>query len=191
MKMAYKYPKLKDETHYNRSVSNDLALFVFVPNESNLELSINHLVKLRSDLRMHNDEVWLLDVSAWSTPDHAAKSIEKARLDFDDDFYMYNTNGKSQYDENLFIGMWDHYEIHHTIPRKLLHYGNYTFENGLKLVSEEKWIRRKDLQGVSFRVLGMPLPGYMTMTPIHDDQFEMTAGMFPDFWHNLQVFLYK
>ena len=90
----------------------------------------------------------------------------------------------------MFIGIWEHYEIHQTIPRKLIHYGNYTFENGLKLVSEEKWIRRKDLQGISFRVLSMPLPGFMAMTPIlgDDGQFKMTGGMFPDFWHNLQVF---
>ena len=89
----------------------------------------------------------------------------------------------------MFIEIWEYYEIHHTIPRKLMYYGNYTFENGLKLVSEEKWIRRKDLQGIRFRVLGMPLPGFITMTPMlgNDDQFEMTAGMFLDFWHNLQV----
>ena len=94
MKMAYKYPKLNGESeiqHYNnRSISDDLALFVFIPNESNLELSINDLVKLRSDHRMHNDEIWLLDISAWTTPDNAAKSIEKMPLDFDDDFFMYN-----------------------------------------------------------------------------------------------------
>ena len=91
----------------------------------------------------------------------------------------------------MFIGIWEHYEIHQTMPRKLIHYGNYTFENGLKLVSEEKWIRRNDLQGISFRVLSMPLPGFMAMTPIlgDDGQFKMTGGMFPDFWHNLQVFV--
>ena len=46
--MAFKYPKLESETHYNRSLSDDLLLFVFIPNDSNLELSINELVKLRS-----------------------------------------------------------------------------------------------------------------------------------------------
>lgn len=185
MKMSYKYPKLKGESHYNRSLSDDVALFVFVPNDSNLELSIGDIVKLRSDQKMHNHEVWLLDISAWSTPYHAAKSIEKASLDLDDDFYMYKM--KSQY-ENLFIELWEHYEIHSTIPRKMLHYGNWMSQNGLNIVSEEKWIRRKDLQGVSFRVLSMPLVPFTILTPINEDEYELT-GMFSEFWHNLQVFV--
>ena len=75
MEMAFKYPKLDGESHYyNRSSSDDLPLFVFIPNDSNLELSINDLVKLRSQhQRNPNHEVWLLDVSAWSTQYHATK----------------------------------------------------------------------------------------------------------------------
>ena len=185
MKMAYKFPKLKAESHYNRSLSDDVALFLFVPNDSNLKLSIDHFVKLRSEQRMHNDEVWLLDVSAWPTQYDAVKSIEKCPLDFDDDFYLYNMNSKY---EKQFIELWEHYEIHHTISRKLLTYGNWTFQNGLNLVSEEKWIRRKDLQGVSFRVLSMPLTPFAILTPINEDEYELT-GMFSEFWHNLQVFV--
>ena len=74
--MAFKYPKLEgDESHYNRtSSSDDLSLFVFIPNDSNLELSIDDLVKLRSQhQRIPNHEVWLLDVSTWSTQYHATK----------------------------------------------------------------------------------------------------------------------
>ena len=189
MKMAYMYPKLEGESQYNRSLSDDLSLFVFIPNDSNLELSIDDLVKLRSQhQRTHNNEVWLLDVSAWSTQYHAAKSIKKAPLDFDDDFYMYQM--KSKY-ENIFIELWEHYEIHHTIPRKLLHYGNWTIQNddGLKLVTEEKWTRRKDLHGISFRILSLPLPPLMVMTNINEDgTYGNFFGMMPDFWHNLQVF---
>ena len=188
MNMAFKYPKLESETHYNRSLSDDLPLFVFIPNDSNLELSIDDLVKLRSQhQRTHNHEIWLMDVSAWSTQYHAAKSIKKAPLDFDDDFYMYQM--KSKYENNIFIELWEHYEIHHTIPRKLLHYGNWTIQNdGLKLVTEEKWTRRKDLHGISFRILTLPVYPLHDTTPLHDDLYEFT-GMFPDIWHNLQVFV--
>ena len=153
MEMAFKYPKLDGDRHYyNRSSSDDLPLFVFIPNDFNLELSIDDLVKLRTQhQQIPNNEVWLLDISAWSTQYHAAKSIEKASLDFDDDFYIYMM--KSTQYENIFIELWEHYEIHHTIPRKLLHYGNWMIQNGLKLVTEEKWTRRKDLNGINFRVL--------------------------------------
>ena len=124
----------------------------------------------------------------WESKTTLSKSIEKAHLDFDDDFYMY-TMKSTQY-ENKFIELWEHYEIHHTIPRKLLHYGNWTIQNdGLKLVTEEKWTRRKDLHGISFRILSLPHPGVSTMTPINEDLFEFT-GMMPDIWHNIQVFVY-
>ena len=186
MKMAFKYPKLESETHYNRSISDDLPLFVFIPNDFNLELSIDDLVKLRTQhQQIPNNEVWLLDISAWSTQYDAAKSIEKASLDFDDDFYMYKM--KSQY-ENIFIELWEHYEIHHTIPRKLLYYGNWMIQTGLALVTEEKWTRRKDLNGVNFRILTLPVYPLHDTTPLHDDLYEFT-GMFPDIWHNLQVFV--
>ena len=73
---------------------------------------------------MNSPEVWLLDVSAWSTQCHAVKSIEKVSLDFDDDFFLYKM--KSLQYEIILIELWEQYEIHGTIPRKLLHYGNWT-----------------------------------------------------------------
>ena len=187
MKMAFKYPKIEGESYYNTSLSDDLPLVVFIPNDSNFEMSINDLVNLRSQhQKIHNHEIWLLDISTWSTQYHAVKSIENAHLDFDDDFYMYKM--KSQYD-NVFIELWEHYEIHHTIPRKLFHYGNWTTQNdGLKLVTEEKWTRRKDLNGINFKILSLPIASLIIMAPIRDDLFEFT-GMLTDIWHNLQVFL--
>ena len=186
--MAYKYPTLEGESHHNRSLSDDLPLFVFIPNDSNLEKSINDLVRLRSqNQRMNSPEVWLLDVSAWSTQCHAVKSIEKVSLDFDDDFFLYKM--KSLQYEIIFIELWEQYEIHGTIPRKLLHYGNWTNDNGLKLVTEEKWTRRKDLNGINFRVLSLPF--LLELKPISKDLFEFGKGMTPDIFHNLQVFVHS
>ena len=189
MKMAFKYPKLEGKSNYNRSLSDDLPLFVFIPNDSNLQLSIVDLTKLRSQhQRISSPEVWLLDVSAWSTQYHAVKSIEKVFLDFDDDFYMYNM--MSQNENSIFIELWEHYEIHQTIPRTLLHYGNWTMiqNDGLKLVTEEKWTRRKDLHGVNFRIVSMPISSINIMTPINEELYEFT-GMMPDTFHNIQVFV--
>ena len=61
-------------------------------------------------------------------------------------------------------------------------------QNGLKLITEEKWTRRKDLNGVNFRILTLPVYPLHDTTPLHDDLYEFT-GMFPDIWHNLQVFV--
>ena len=46
--MSYKFPKLVNEIHYVRSFTEDLALFVFIPNDSNIDQSIDDFIKLRS-----------------------------------------------------------------------------------------------------------------------------------------------
>ena len=108
-------------------------------------------------------------------------------LDFDDDFFLYKM--KSLQYEIIFIELWEQYEIHGTIPRKLLHYGNWTTDNGLKLVTEEKWTRRKHLNGINFRVLSLPF--LLELKPISEDLFEFGKGMTPDIFHNLQVFVHS
>ena len=88
MMIAYKFPNLMIDAHYNRSITEDLALFVFIPNKSNLEQSIIEFAKLRSDERQINDEVWLVDVSAQLNPEDAAKAFAEAPLDLDDELYF-------------------------------------------------------------------------------------------------------
>ena len=49
--MSYEFPKMINETHNIRSYIDELALFVFIPNDSNLDhldQSIDYFVKLRS-----------------------------------------------------------------------------------------------------------------------------------------------
>ena len=48
LSMSYEFPKMINETHNIRSYTDNLALFVFIPNDSNLEQSIDYFVKLRS-----------------------------------------------------------------------------------------------------------------------------------------------
>ena len=82
MMIAYKFPNLKIDAHYNRSITEDLALFVFIPNETDLEDSLNEFSKLRQingflkvleQVPRPNDEIWLVDVSVWLKPEDAAK----------------------------------------------------------------------------------------------------------------------
>ena len=47
MMMAHKFSNLKNDTYNNRSITEDLALFVFIPNETDLEDSLNEFSKLR------------------------------------------------------------------------------------------------------------------------------------------------
>ena len=187
MKMVYKFPKLISETHYNnRSFIDDLALFVFIPNDSDIDQSIDNFVKLRSEKRTYNDEVWLLDVSAWPTITNAIKAIEKSPLDLDDDLYLYKLH--AEYDI-LSIDLWEHYEIHHEIPRKLLSYGHWTPNQGLDLVSEVKWMRRTNLEGINFRIVSLPTPGITTLEPISEgsDIYTMGECLIGEIWFNLQV----
>ena len=181
--MSYKFPKLVNESHYIRIFTDDLALFVFIPNESNLDQSIKDFVKLRSEKRMYNKEFWLFDISPWPTVYHAGKAIEKIPLNLESDLYLYKTMGL-----HYGIALWDHYEIHTTVPRQLLTYGQWNDLDGLKIVEKAKWPRRRNMKGANLRILSEPWAPYTVMTPINEagDVYEMT-GYYAEMWHNLQV----
>ena len=136
--------------------------------------------------------MWLLDISYWSIPSNAVNAIAESPLKLDDDLYLYKIHQRKN-NNNMSIELWEHYQIHEKIPKKLIKYGSWTSaaNQGLNLVSEEKWIRRKDLQGVHLRILSKPRGHYMTMNPISTtgnggDIFEM-GGMYAEFWFSLQV----
>ena len=82
MMMAHKFSNLKNDTYNNRSITEDLALFVFIPNVTDLEDSLNEFSKLRQingflkvleQVPRPNDEIWLVDVSVWLKPEDAAR----------------------------------------------------------------------------------------------------------------------
>ena len=136
--------------------------------------------------------MWLFDISYWSTPSNAVNAIAESPLKLSDDLYLYKIQQEKD-NNNMSIELWEHYQIHEKIPKKLAKYGSWTdaTNQGLNLVSEEKWIRRRDLQGVHFRILSMPWGRYITMNPISGngnggDTFEM-GGMYAEFWFSLQV----
>ena len=107
--------------------------------------------------------------------------LKKLKIDLDDDLYLYYYNKN-----DMFIKLWEFYEIHETIPRKKLFYGNWTLSHGLKLIDQEKWIRRRDLQGASLRLMSGNWGVFTQMTPIKENLFEF-IGMYPEFLFNFQV----
>ena len=138
--MVYKSPSMV-ETHYNKSF-DDMDLQVFIPDEFALEQSVSNFIKIRSERRRYNREFWVLDISAWSTPFHAAKAIEKSSLDFDDELYFY----RQQKADETSIKLWEHYEIHPSIPRKVLSFGIWTSMEGLEQPKESKFQRRRNFE---------------------------------------------
>ena len=110
--------------------------------------------------------------------------LKELKIDLDDDLYLYYYNKN-----DMFIKLWEFYEIHETIPRKKLFYGNWTLSHGLKLVDQEKWIRRRDLQGASLRLMSGNWGVFTQMTPIKENLFEF-IGMYPEFLFNFQVSMY-
>ena len=87
-----------------------------------------------------------MDISAWSTPFDAAKAIEKSSLDFDDDLYFYRLQENKADIDKTSIQMWEYYEIHPSIPRKVLSFGVWTSTGGLKEPQESKFERRKNFE---------------------------------------------
>ena len=44
------------------------------------------------------------------------------------------------------IPIWEIYEIHETVPRKVALIGTWTYLTGLEITQPQKWIRRKNLE---------------------------------------------
>ena len=87
-----------------------------------------------------------MDISAWSTAFDAAKAIEKSSLDFDDDIYFYRLQENKANIDKMSIQLWEYYEIHPSIPRKVLSFGVWTSTGGLKEPQESKFERRKNFE---------------------------------------------
>ena len=158
----------------------DQDLHIFIPDDKNLDLRV--FIDLYSSRKRSDKEYWLLDVSSI---ENVFEELQDLSLDLDDDLYLYSKNMSS----SGVISIWEFYEIHSSVPRKLLDYGNWNSVNGLFIIDEVKWNRRKNLEGLSLRIVCMPFSIYtISMNPINSagDEFDMN-GMFADFWFNLQV----
>ena len=69
-------------------------------------------------------------------------------------------------------------------------YGKWSSEVGLDVTSQQKWDRRKDLEGINFDIVNVGIAPYTNrMDPIPGKpyEFEMEGGMFTDLFHEFQV----
>ena len=68
----------------------------------------------------------------------------------DDDLYLYSSNEKINNGIKGTTKIWEFYEIHPSITRKILPYGSWEPIEGLKLSKDDKWIRRKNLEVIFY-----------------------------------------
>ena len=118
----------------------DENLKIYIPDETNLEKSLEQFVQLYSTRSRADREYWLLDVSSWQSVNDVTEELRDLPLDLDDDLFLF-----SKLKDGSAISIWEFYEIHPSIPRKLLEYGQWT-SGGLSLNKEKKWNRRRDLE---------------------------------------------
>ena len=166
----------------NSTDKQDQDLHIFIPDDKTLNSKVDIFIDLYSSRKRSDKEYWLLDVSSIK---NVFEELHDLSLDLDDDLYLYSINVLS----GGIISIWEFYEIHSSLPRKLLTYGNWNSVNGLFIADKVKWNRRKNLDGLSLRIVCMPFSIYtISMNPINSagDEFDMN-GMFADFWFNLQV----
>ena len=125
------------------SIHNE-DLHVFILDDFNLDHSIDHFVHLYSLRQQSNHEFWLLDVSNFKNKSKIIEYLQTLQLDLDDNLFLYNASSIENLNE--IVSIWEFYEIHSSLPRKLNFYGNWNNNDGLNVSREIKWSRRKNLE---------------------------------------------
>ena len=117
-------------------------LVVYIPDESDLNESVDNMVALFSMRTRLNSEIWMLDISSWNSIKDVINVLDQLPLDPDDDFYLYSISKEN----SDLINIWELYQLHHSIPKRNLIYGNWSVGSGLRHTSIEKWVRRGDFE---------------------------------------------
>ena len=115
---------------------------MFILNDFDLDHSIDQFVHLYSLRQQSNHEFWLLDVSNFKNENKITEYLQNLPLDLDDDLFLYTTSMNHLTE----LSIWEFYEIHSSLPRKLNFYGNWNINDGLNISKEIKWNRRKNLE---------------------------------------------
>ena len=119
-------------------------LHFFIPNDSDLTNSLELFVHLYSLRKEWNQEHWLLDASGSKSIDDSIENLENLKLDLDDDLFLltYRTNDKQSSEINI----WEYYEIHSSLSRKVIFLGDWNSAYGLNITKIDKWTRRTNLE---------------------------------------------
>ena len=118
-------------------------LHVFVPDDRNLNESLDHFIDLYSVRTRRNREFWLLDISNLGSAKEVSENQLKnfPSLDLNDDLYLFEFHDKD-------LKIWELYKIQESLPPVLQTYGMWNGESreGIQIIDKNKWARRKDLQ---------------------------------------------
>lgn len=138
------------------------------------EIMLQRFINIFNNRNRARKDYWLLDISSLEEPE---SQLEDLDLDLDDDLFWF--------DENFDI--WEVYKIHPDFDIKVDFYGNWTQIGGLKVNQEEKWNRRRNLEGAQFKVATLTSIPYITkMTKLSENEYSM-EGMFAEVFFALQV----
>ena len=142
--ITYVSPTLAMMSNYTKNLDeNDKNLAIFIPNDLDINESVNQFVHLYSKRTKADKEYWLVDISACLDINKMMDDLKDIPLDLDDDLFLYAENLT---DKKPWYRLYEFYEIHKSKPRKILSYGNWSQEKGLIFPNEDKWVRRQNLE---------------------------------------------
>ena len=141
----------------------DTDLHVFIPDLQNWNHSLDQFIDIYNNRTLTSREYWLVHLDSNTNIEdfEIALALQKIQLDLDDDLFLtYYANDQSLQIKELYkIRPSEDFEVI-SLP-----YANFT--TGLMLSPNEKWNRRKDLQGVVMKIAGLESMPYITsMTPV-------------------------
>ena len=125
--------------------NEELTLFILNDNSKTaMKESLKLFVKAFSSRERTDSEFWILEATQLMNNRGIRGLIDELndlKLDLDDDLFLmkYIKNKNS-------LQLFEFYEIHPTVPRQMLPYGNWDPGNGLTLTESVKWDRRRNLQ---------------------------------------------
>ena len=127
---------MRNDSQKFSKLPEDLHIFI-----SDFNQFVEPLQNIFSKRSKMSKEFWLVNTSNVKTLNNQLNNLN---IDLDDDLYFYEQNSKKKS-----VEMWEVYRIHQKIPVKILHYGNWSDENGMQLENQFKWKRRNDLEVLS------------------------------------------
>ena len=153
--------------------NNPRDLVIFVPDESNIDSHIETFIELFDQRERTNKEYWLLDITSLSALKAETKDrLDNLKLDFDDDLYWFEYSNKG-------IELYEVYRIHEDFDITVKPYGSWSNDTGLTLPVYNKWVRHKDMQGATLKVMLKEYPPYINeMILLLDIYLECVQNMF-------------
>ena len=135
---------------YNRQISQeDIHIFTTNLQQWGTTTSLDYVTKKFMDVYtkrpIWDRSYWLFDISAYATLVDWEKSFSDLELDIDENLFLYSSFSINRTNSHN-ITIWECYQIHSTKAKKIVFYGTWNIKDGLSISSEDKWVRRKDLE---------------------------------------------